>query len=84
MAYQHPLRRIRKRFNLSQNDLAIMTDLSQPDVSEVETGKEEPNSNILTAIEQFGYDVDNFLREHEDFKKKKKLSLWESVLESAK
>ena len=52
----------RKRFGITQDDLALLTDISIPYLSEIENGKKRPSLDIIVSIaDAIGVTVDELL-----------------------
>lgn len=52
----------RKRYGITQDDLAFLTDLSIPYISEIENGKKHPSLDVVVSIaDAIGVTVDELL-----------------------
>lgn len=70
MEMKNPVKRIRDELDLSQQELAILADVAINTVRNAEQGlTSELNEEVLSAIEQLGYEPDEI---KEDYKKWRK------------
>ena len=75
----NPIREIRGKLGLSQDDLALVAGEWSPTISQVERGARKPTKRLLNALNKLGFDTEKVLAKHTEFVKQKRSEMFQEL-----